>query len=216
MLKKRMFIALDISSADKVNIAQWREQHLDLQFKAVAAENFHITLAFLAFIDPQQQANIEQSINQQHTTIQQRFKALAQQKDALLDLPNTAPNAVPIVLSKIAYFKTAKVLHLTPTNCPDWLLDLNDTISQLCCRCNIPLQDRIYQPHLSLYRKAKLPELVNLAALQKNVIAQTVNITSFSLYHSYSTPSGVHYEAIKTCKLSSTTKKRNSSNGKYH
>jgi len=187
MLKKRMFIALDISSADKENISQWREQHLDLKFKAVTAENFHITLAFLAFIDPQQQTNIEQFINQQHQAIQHQLKRLTQED-----------NALRIELSKIAYFETAKVLHLMPTNCPDWLLDLHHTISQLCYRCKIPLQDRVYQPHLSLYRKAKFSEPTHLAAIQKKVMVQTLSITSFSLYHSYSTPSGVHYEPIKT------------------
>ncbi|MFT6249078.1 MAG: hypothetical protein ACJAZQ_002290, partial [Cognaticolwellia sp.] len=39
-MKKRMFIALDISSADKVKVAQWRKQHLDLPFKAIDENNF--------------------------------------------------------------------------------------------------------------------------------------------------------------------------------
>jgi len=46
-MNKRMFIAIDITSADKAAIALWREQHLSLPFKIIPQQNFHITLAFL-------------------------------------------------------------------------------------------------------------------------------------------------------------------------
>jgi 2'-5' RNA ligase len=190
LMKKRMFVALDILDTDKVKIAQWREQHLPLPFKPIDRQNFHITLAFLGFIAPQQQASVAQLISQQHSFIQQRLKPLIQQNKAL-----------SIVLSQLGYFKKAQVLHLMPVSCSDWLIYLQRTVVELSLNSNIALENSRYQPHLSLYRKAKtsLPALCK--NLQKTIFNQQLSITSFSLYHSYSTALGVRYEPVQTWKI---------------
>ncbi|MBA6224628.1 RNA 2',3'-cyclic phosphodiesterase [Colwellia sp. MB02u-18] len=186
-MKKRMFIALDIIDTDKVKIAQWREQHLSLPFKPIDRQNFHITLAFLGCIAPQQQASVAQLISQQHGLMQQRLKALIQQK-----------KASSILLSQLGYFKKAQVLHLMPASCPDWLIYLQHTVVELSLSSNIALENRSYQPHLSLYRKAKTPLPALCKHLQQSVFKQQLSITSFSLYHSYSTALGVRYEPVQT------------------
>jgi 2'-5' RNA ligase len=189
-MKKRMFIALDISGADKVKIAQWRKQHLILPFKMIDEQNFHVTLAFLGLIDNDQQASLEKLISQQHSFIQQQLKPFVQQDQTL-----------PLVLSQIDYFKKAQVLHLMPKTCPDWLLDLNTSIVKLSLKCNIGMENRTYQPHLSLYRKAKFQLPSHLKNIQQTFVEQQLNITSFSLYHSYSTALGVRYKPVKTWKI---------------
>lgn len=186
-MKKRMFIALDIAHTDKVKIAQWREQHLSLPFRAIKPENFHITLAFLGLIDDLQHMRLAQLIGQQQRIIQQQLTPLTQSHQ---------PQSV--TLSKIGYFKRAQVLHLMPATSPDWLLYLNKHLVDLCLNSDIALEDCAFQPHLSLYRKAKFDSPARLTELQKNKLKHTLSITSFSLYHSYSTALGVCYEPVQT------------------
>ena len=190
VMKQRMFIALDISNPDKGKIDLWRGQHLSLPFKAINPQNLHITLAFLGFIDNIQQVRLTQLINQQHDNIQQQVKSLITQ-----NLP------LSVELSKIGYFKNAQVLHLMPTTDPDWLLCLHKQLIVLCINSNIALENSIYQPHLSLYRKSKFDSVSRLIELQEINFTQKLNITSFSLYHSYSTTSGVCYAPVHTWKL---------------
>jgi len=189
-MKKRMFIALDIIDTDKVKIAQWRDQNLPLPFKTIDRQNFHITLAFLGCIAPQQQASVAQLINQEHGFIQQHLKPLIQQN-----------KTSSLVLSKLGYFKKAQVLYLMPASCPDWLIYLQRTVLELSLNRNIALENSRYQPHLSLYRKAKTPLPVLCKNLQKSVFKQQLSITSFSLYHSYSSALGVRYESVQTWKI---------------
>jgi RNA 2',3'-cyclic 3'-phosphodiesterase len=185
-----MFIALDISADDKVKIAQWREQHLNLPFKAVAEQNFHITLAFLGLLDSAQQVNISKLIRRHHSSIDDQIKSLSAKKSNL-----------SLVLSQLDYFNKAQVLHLKPTSCPDWLCYLHKTIMELSLKCRIDIEHRAYQPHLSLYRKAKLPSPAYLKELNQAVIEKKLHITSFSLYHSYSTPQGLCYQSVQSWQL---------------
>lgn len=189
-MTKRMFLALDISETDKVNIAQWRNQHLSLPFKAIDEQNFHITLAFLGLIDSVQQANLEKIIDQQHSFIQQQLKSfILQEKNVVL------------ALSVVGYFKKPQVLHLMPNLCPDWLIYLNKTLVELSLNCGITQQDNHYQPHVSLYRKAKFPFFPAHKKMLQTVFEQCLNLTSFSLYHSYSSLEGVRYQPVHTWKL---------------
>ncbi len=185
-----MFLALDISADDKVKIAQWRERYLNLPFKAVTEQNFHITLVFLGLLDNAQQVNLSKLLSQQHGNIQYQITSLSAQSSSL-----------SLVLSQLDYFSKAQVLHLKPTSCPDWLGYLNKTLLKLCRCCHIKIESRAYQPHLSLYRKAKLPSPSYLKKLNQGVIEQKLNINSFSLYHSYSTPQGVRYQSAQRWKL---------------
>jgi len=189
-MKKRMFIALDISSADKVKVAQWRKQHLDLPFKAIDENNFHVTLAFLGLLEQEKQANLTVLINQQHHLIQQQLNMLA-----------TQDISFSLRLSKVGYFKKAQVLHLMPESCPHWLMYLNKVIVKLSLNSNIRLENYRYQPHLSLYRKAKSSLIETNNIIEKTAVTQTLNIKSFSLYHSFSSEYGVQYIPIQTWKL---------------
>ena len=190
VMNKRMFLALDISGADKGKIAQWRAQYLPLPFRAIDKQNFHVTLAFLGLVSDDQQANLEQLISQQHNLIQQQLKPLVENTKTL-----------SLLLSKVGYFKTAQVLHLMPTVCPDWLIYLNKTMVELSLNCDISIKNNGYKPHLSLYRKAKFSLPNTNIPLQEIAFKQRLSITSFSLYHSYPSEVGVRYEPVKTWKI---------------
>jgi 2'-5' RNA ligase len=189
-MKKRMFLALDISSADKVKVVQWRKQHLTLPFKAIDENNFHITLAFLGLLEQETQADLAALINQQHHLIQQQLKVLVAQDISF-----------SLRLSKVGYFKKAQVLHLMPESCPQWLMYLNEVIVELSLNSNITLENYRYQPHLSVYRKAKSPLIETNNIIEKTAVNQTLSIKSFSLYHSFSSEYGVQYMPIQTWKL---------------
>lgn len=188
-MNKRMFLALDVSSADKATLALWRSQNLALPFKIIEPNNFHVTLAFLGLLTNNQQTNLQELINQHHNDIQQHLKLLLPEQSYSLQL------------SKIGYFKKAQVLHLLPEHSPNWLMYLNTTLVELSLSSNITLEQKRYQPHLSLYRKVK-PALIDTDFIIENTAIKHAMCTkSFSLYHSYSTDSCVKYFPVKTWKL---------------
>lgn len=189
-MTKRMFLALDISAAEKDQIAQWRNLHLLLPFKAIDPKNYHITLAFLGLIDSDQQKRLAQLISQQHSVIKQQLESYKQPEQVLA-----------LAISSVGYFKKPQVLHLTPNTCPDWLIYLHKTIIELCQKCGIAQHSSNYQPHVSLYRKAKAPIVAAHDEMLKTVFEHPLSFTSFSLYHSYSALSGVQYQVVNTWEL---------------
>ena len=193
-MKKRMFIALDITPADKNAVARWREQCLPLPFKKIPHNNFHITLAFLGILNETQQQDIEQLISEQHDLIlQQLGKFLSHQ------------HSFSLSLAQLGHFNKAQVLHLIPSYCPEWLAHLQKLIVRVCDEGEITVDNRAYQPHLSLYRKAKMPIMLPSSFAIDTPLPvgehQWLTINSFSLYHSKSTSSGVTYIPIHAWKL---------------
>ena len=181
----RLFFALDITDTDKQKLANWRNQQLNLPFKAVASDNFHITLAFLGAVTKEQQKILKDNASQYCQKITQKMKA------------QLKPTAETIQSNTLSFdlcelFKKPKVIFLGITNSPQWLNLLAEQLSS--CARNIGLfqENRPYCPHISLYRKANR---VPLKPLMQNI---TIEIKSFSLYESISTQSGACYKPIKT------------------
>jgi len=174
-MNKRLFFALDISKKDKDAIAHWRDQALKLPYKAIAQDNFHITLAFLGNTTSEQQQHLTN-----HAT------ELAQQ--IVINAPNI------LQLNHTGLFKKPKVFYLGLSTCPNWLNELATDLSDAAIAEGLFQENRPYCPHLSLYRKAteqtKLPSLKRL-----------INVNSFSLYESISTDHGVSYCPIKSWQL---------------
>ena len=170
----RLFFALDINSQDKAKIAQWRSYYLSLPFKAINADNFHITLAFLGNIDAHQQ---------------QALTLAATQLSANISIKKNA-----LLLDHCGLFKKPQVLYLGISQPPLWLTTLAKRLSQQAQHLNVFQEQRSYCPHLSLYRKAKYcADNINSTL--------TINIKSFSLYQSSSTHEGIRYQALQTWAL---------------
>ncbi len=168
----RLFFALDINPQDKRAIATWRQHYLALPYKAIAEENFHITLAFLGEVSTWQQ------------------QALIEHAGKLAHHIKVAQNNV-LHLTHCGLFKKPQVLFLGLTDTPMWLKSLAAQLSEKAIQLGISQEQRPYCPHISLYRKAKTPE----SHLSCNL---TLEINSFSLYQSISTANGVQYRALST------------------
>jgi len=175
---KRTFFALDINTKDKNKIDHYRTQQLRLPFKAINKENFHITLSFLGFIDNYKQQQLSKFAH-----------------NIAMQLQDISPAC--LLLDHYGLFKKPKVFYLGLQQQPDWLKFLAHALIDQAKNLNIEQENRLYCPHLSIYRKAtlnNLPHYVLTAALP-------ITITSFSLYQSISTPVGVQYHPMKTWRL---------------
>jgi len=174
---KRLFFALDISPSDKEKVHTWRKRQLNIQAKAVSQNNFHITLAFLGGVSEHLEKQIIKSCEQ---TIK----------------PNLPLYSHPVTLQfdRLNIFKKPQVLYLDCSNFPQPLINLANSLKQRAMSLNISQEDRPYRPHLTIYRKVKkLPDVLPPKL--------PLNISTFSLYHSQSTPNGIIYTAVNTWSL---------------
>ncbi len=178
---KRLFFALDIAANDKQSIAQWRDQQLKQPFKAIASDNFHITLAFLGNTTSEQQ----QQLTNHASKLTQQMSPI---KDQTLRLDH------------LGLFKKPKVMYLGLQMCPSWLSELANKLSQAAIALGLFQENRSYCPHLSIYRKAHAIDdnTLNTSIINKNI---TLKINSFSLYQSISSEHGVIYTPIHTWQL---------------
>lgn len=171
---KRLFFALDISEHDKAVIAKWRAQHLTSSYqqsKTIPQDNFHITLAFLGLVDNSQQNRLITNMTQ-----------LRQQAEL--------SGSLPLTLNQIGLFKKPQVLYIANTELPKALVTLHAQVNHLAYEEQLPIEERTYLPHISLFRKAK-----NLAINLSNPSIQ-IDTSSFSLYQSMPHSNGVQYTPI--------------------
>lgn len=168
----RYFFALELSSATQALLANWRDQELLLPYKAVPAQNLHITLAFLGALTDQQK--------------HQLIAAVSQIKSSLAKQTNYT-----LKLNRLNYFKKPKVLYITNNEIPPWLTILATALSQQAIALGLFQEKRPYLPHITLYRKA--------TALPNNLPQGDIDISvdSFSLFQSLTSKTGVSYQAIK-------------------
>jgi 2'-5' RNA ligase len=177
----RLFFALDICLGDKSAIKQWRQQHLALLGKPVSENNYHITLAFLGLVSTKQQTLLTQQIDNNF--------------DRYI-LENNGPKirGKTLTLGKLELFEKPQVLYLSLISTPHWLNTLANHTSNQSKTLGIKQELRPYLPHLSLYRKIR-----NLHEDTKRIQCNLeITVTSFSLYHSYSSENKLIYQPIKT------------------
>lgn len=176
---KRLFFALDISEYDKEHISQWRTSYLTQIYqhcKNIPQENFHITLAFLGLVNDRQQSKLIEKM------------AKLRQGVALSASLN-------LTLDHIGLFKKPQVLYIANREIPVPLLALHQQVKNLIIQEQLPVEERRYVPHISLFRKAKnLATNIALPALK-------IQISSFSLYQSHSDNDGVQYLKIASWPL---------------
>lgn len=183
-----MFIALDIDEKDKELIAIWRHQ-LDLPYQAITPKNFHITLAFLGAINTFQAKEVIKKV----TALLTNMPLSCNSEDW--------PNQKSLVLNKVAIFEKPQVLHIMPTFQPEWLLTLAENMHTLAKTQDIPVIERPYCAHLSLYRKAKTNQKTTLKALNSVPVSLPVKLSSLSLYHSHSVAGQLTYTPIYSWKI---------------
>lgn len=177
----RLFFALDIIDTDKQKLANWREQQLNLPFKAVPQANFHVTLAFIGAVTDEQKkilmTEAGQISRQLHCKIKQKVKT---------------SSSKTLSFDHCELFKKSKVLFLGTSSSPQWLNLLAEHLGACAKNMGLFQENRPYQPHITMYRKASGEQLKHL---KKNIIFE---IKSFSLYQSISTETGVCYKPVET------------------
>ncbi len=184
----RYFFALDINEQDKTNIARWRTTAITTNLsnslnsipKTIPSENFHITLLFLGALSEQKKRNLMSQTTDIATKVSNKI--------------TSNDNSHCLHINELGLFKKPKVLYLTNKSIPNWLTELNKYLSEIAKRLTIPIENRPYLPHISLFRKAKF--LIPTKQADINI-----NIKSFSLYESSSLATGVKYIPLRTWQL---------------
>ncbi|MEW6981125.1 RNA 2',3'-cyclic phosphodiesterase [Colwelliaceae bacterium 6471] len=184
----RLFFALDIEKPDQIVIAKWREQVLNLPFKKIPRQNFHITLAFLGSIsNTDRQALIDKA----NTYMSECYQL------------NSVKRPLNLHLDHTGWFRKPKVIYLANSIIPVWLDKLANYLNVCASQLTIFQEERAYSPHISLYRKATTSADKFLHTTEQRLRANiTITIKSFSLYQSVSTPDGVQYIPINQWRLS--------------
>lgn len=166
----RAFVGLDIDTKSKLAIEHWRSNAMPVRLlsgknaRQVPAANFHITLAFLDQITPQQQALLSQQLSG-------------------LQLP-----VLTLRIATTGYFSKPKVLWIGPESVPASLAELVRQVKSAARSSGIALKQERYQPHITLTRKITAPPPSPL--LPPNFELQ---FSQFHLFASISETKGVYY-----------------------
>jgi len=163
---KRLFFALWPSDATRKTVGQFSQTLKARDLKTVKSDNLHVTLVFLGNVD----AQTEQVIRQKASSI----------------------SAQPFMLNfnQLAFWHKPRVLCLLSQVVAPQLSVLVDALTQIAEQCAIKVEDRPYQPHITLARKAQ-------ALINANVPNIQWYARSFCLVESCSTSDGVQYRVVQ-------------------
>ena len=145
------------------------QQQLALAASPVVAENLHLTLLFLGAVDEERLSQLCQ-LGCQVASRQAGFS---------------------VVLDQLGVFPQAKVAWVGPSQAPRQLLDLEQALRTGVSALGLPLDERPYRPHLTLYRKAR-----PLPSSAEPCRPVPLPVSEFHLYESCSTPGGVQYRKL--------------------
>jgi len=134
--------------------------------KAVKADNLHVTLVFLGNVG----AHTEQVIRQKVNSI----------------------SAQPFMLNfnQLVFWHKPRVLCLLSQAVDLQLSVLVDALTQIAEQCAIKVEDRPYQPHITLARKAQASIKIDVPDIQWYA-------RSFCLVESCSASEGVQYRVVQ-------------------
>ncbi|WP_218353331.1 RNA 2',3'-cyclic phosphodiesterase [Alteromonas lipotrueiana] len=200
-MNMRCFVGLDLSVRNKLALDDWRRKALpDLtplasgrdergqrepgSYKKVAktggkksavavpAANFHLTLAFLGNVEARQ-----------HETL----------INALDDIQQTP---VSLSLDSTGWWAGPKILHCAPSNVPDNLIELVRQVKKAARAAGIQTEQRPYQPHVTIARKAtdNMPPPLFTPQIE-------CHFTQFHLFESFSSSGSVAYPIRKSWRL---------------
>jgi 2'-5' RNA ligase len=163
---KRLFFALWPDDGVRAQCYRISAKLPDRIGKAVTAGNLHVTLLFLGQVAAAQQAEI---------------------CNGAAKLP---VSDMRLVFDRLSFWKKPGVLCLTATDCDTRVTALAAQLSAIAIANAITIEDRPYQPHVTLARKAKA-----LPAIEFEPICWHAN--QFCLVESCSLASGVGYRVLR-------------------
>ena len=134
--------------------------------------NVHITLVFLGQVDNQTIECIEQVAAE------------------------TGGNSFRLILDRVGYWSKPQILWLAPSRVPRELSDLFENIQARLGKCNVPVDQRPYKPHITLARKVKKPP----PKIKFDPLIW--HVKQYSLMESLTTPGGgVKYQELACWQL---------------
>lgn len=175
-MKEKMRLFFGLGTeSERPALYRW-QRRLALSGKPVDPDNFHITLVFLGMVD----------------------KALL---PALCARAGTIRvPAFNLCLDQPGWFAKPRVAWLAPSQYPPELLQLVETLTILAENLELPTERRRYHAHVTLYRK--VPPVPDMALAGHAV---TLQVNTFTLYESCSTPQGVRYVPLASWPLQPPT-----------
>lgn len=164
---QRLFFALWPDAQTRARIAKQARVLARRQGRPVAAENLHITLAFIGASGPEQRS--------------------------CLEAQGTQVRVEPfcLELSRVGYFPRARVLWVGPQTTPESLLGLVVRLNRVLAPCGYRPEPRPFAVHVTLFRKANP---VREAPAFEPV---PWPVRDFCLVESVSDRNGVHYQVLR-------------------
>ena len=165
---QRMFFALwpnDEVRKEIASVAKQAAQHH--QGKLMRTNNLHLTLAFLGNVTDDQRQCVE----------------------AMADTISITPFS--LCLDHIGVFPRPKVLWLGVKEKPDALMQLSASLGKCAYDCGIKLDEKAYNPHITLMRKVN-----HLHDMTIDSVSWSVD--HFCLVQSVTHQEGVEYRVVKS------------------
>ena len=169
----RLFFALWPDSDIRNKLAALGEELPGNREKLVPKQNLHITMSFLG--------NIDKSLINPLLSGAAKIRA----------------KPFSLILDQIGWWKRPKVIWVASTDTPEALNSLVSQVNSQVNACGLSGEERSYQPHLTLVRKAMKP----VRGMEFDPIHW--NISDFCLIESVTHARGAEYKIIQRWPISS-------------
>jgi RNA 2',3'-cyclic 3'-phosphodiesterase len=164
---RRLFFALWPDDEVRAALASLAREQIHKQARRVVADNLHITLAFPGNVTARVQACLE--------------AAAGQLSGASFELS----------IDRLGYWSGPRIIWAAPSQTPPELWSLAAALREILAACGLEPENRPYQAHITLARKAS-------QALDVTRTAPVPwSIRQFCLVESVSEPAGVRYRVLR-------------------
>ena len=164
---RRLFFALWPDDETRAALAALAREQTHRQARRVVADNLHLTLAFPGNVTPRVQACLEEGAGQ------------------------LSGASFELSIDRLGYWSGPRILWAAPAQTPRELWSLATSLREVLAACGLEPENRPYQAHITLARKAS----------QALTVTRTVpilwSISQFCLVESVSEPNGVRYRVLR-------------------
>jgi 2'-5' RNA ligase len=168
---RRLFFALWPDANTRAALIALAKERVQGRARPVASDNFHITLAFPGNVTAGVQSCLETAAGR------------------LVGTP------FELAIDRLGYWPGPRIIWAAPSYTPPELWSLATELREVLASCGLKPEDRPYQAHITLVRKAS-------RALPVTRIASIPwSISEFCLVESVSEPAGVRYLVLRAWPL---------------
>ena len=164
---RRLFFALWPDEETRAALANLARERIHRQGRRVAVQNLHVTLGFPGNVGADVQTCLEEAAGRL----------------------SGAP--FQLAIDRLGYWSGPRVIWAAPSLTPPELWSLVSDLRGVLKRCGLEPENRPYQAHVTLVRKASRPVSVTRAA------PIDWSIRQFCLVESVSEPTGVSYRVLR-------------------